>query len=434
MKVLLINSSDLEGGAARAAYRLHQGLQTIGVSSEMLVQTKLSRDKTVLGPRTRLEQGIAKARLTFDALPLKLYTQRDRAAFSMQWLMETVPAQLATIAPDLVNLHWINDAYVQIESLAKLNRPIVWTLHDMWAFTGGCHYSFACDRYQTACGNCPHLHSQYQWDLSHWNWQRKARAWKHTPITIVALCQWMAASARSSSLFKHSRIETIPNGLNTQLYRPIHRQTARELLHLPLDKQLVLFGAVSATDDPRKGFQLLQPALQSLCGAGWRDRLELVVFGATQPADPPEFGTRVHYLGSFSDDLSLALVYSAADVFVLPSTQENLANTVMEAIACGTPCVTFKIGGLPDMVEHQMNGYLAQPYDVEDLAQGIAWVLQDRDRYQNLSQRARQKAEQEFTQELQARRYQALFAELLDNARQPLLADQQSPWGAEVKP
>jgi glycosyltransferase involved in cell wall biosynthesis len=183
---------------------------------------------------------------------------------------------------------------------------------------------------------------------------------------------------------------------------------------LPQDKQLILFGSLKATGDKRKGFHLLQPALRDLSKSGWQDRLELVIFGASEPDNPPDFGLKAHYLGTFSDDLSLALVYSAADVFVLPSTQENLANTVMEAIACGTPCVAFNIGGMPDMIEHQKNGYLAQAYKNEDLAQGIAWVLENEERHQKLSHRACEKAQQEFTVEIQARRYLSIFTEICD--------------------
>jgi glycosyltransferase involved in cell wall biosynthesis len=165
--------------------------------------------------------------------------------------------------------------------------------------------------------------------------------------------------------------------------------------------------------DRRKGFHLLQPALQSLSKSGWQDRIELVVFGASEPKEPADMGFKSHYLGRLSDEISLALVYAAADVFVAPSVQDNLPNTVMEAIACGTPCVAFNIGGMPDMIEHHSNGYLAQPYQVEDLAQGIAWVIDNRERHQKLCDRARQKAEQEFTLEIQARRYQSLFTDIL---------------------
>jgi len=413
MNVLLLNTSDITGGAARAAYRLHQGLQSIGINSQMLVQDKSSNDKTVAAPKTNLSESIAKTRITFDALPLKLYPQRRDAIFSPQWLPDTVIHRVTQLNPDVINLHWINSGYLQIETVAKLKRPIVWTLHDMWAFTGGCHYSQDCDRYTASCGTCPQLHSSKDWDLSRWVWQRKAKAWINLNSTVVAPSSWLAKCASSSSLFKDLRVEVIPNGIDTERYRPINRQVARELLHLPQDKHLILFGAVKATSDQRKGFHLLQPALQDLSKSGWQDELELVIFGASQPVNPPNFGFKVHYLGTLSEDLSLALVYSAANVFVLPSTQENLANTVMEALACGTPCVAFNIGGMPDMIEHQKNGYLAQPYKIEDLAQGITWVLKSEERNQNLSHRAREKAEQEFSLEIQARRYLSLFTKIV---------------------
>lgn len=412
MNVLLASSHDIDGGAARAAYRLHQGLQQIGVSSQMLVQAKTSGDPSVIAPRTQIAQGIAKARLTFDAMPLKRYKHRQATTFSVQWLPDKTASQIHQLNPDVVNLHWVNDAFVQIESIAKLNRPIVWSLHDMWAFTGGCHYTDQCDRYTKSCGSCPQLQSQKTQDLSRSVWQRKVKAWRSADLTIVALSQWLANCARSSSLFQDLRIEVIPNGIDTTRYRPINQTFAREVLGLPQDKHLALFGATAGTSDPRKGFHLLQPALQSLAQSGWGDSLELVIFGANRPPHPPEFGMNVHYLGTFRDDLSLSLLYSAADVFILPSTQENLANTIMEAMACGTPCVAFEIGGMPDLIEHQKTGYLAQPYWIDDLATGIAWTIENIDRQQQLSSRSREKVEQEFTQARQAHRYRSLFEEL----------------------
>ncbi len=413
MKILLISTSDVSGGAARAAYRLHKGLNDIGARSQVLVQEKLSDDNTVQAPEIKVFQGIARAKQTFDALPLKLYNQRQKTNFSIQWLPDTVVSRVNQIAPDIINLHYTNTAFMQIETIAKLKRPVVWTLHDMWGFTGGCHYSGDCDRYTKSCGACPLLGSTRNRDLSNWVWQRKAKAWRGLNLTIVSPSTWLAKCASSSSLFQDLRVEVIPNGINTQRYRPIDKSIARQLLHLPQDKQLILFGSLQATSDPRKGFHLLQPALVELSKLAGKDRLEVVIFGASQPKNLPEFGFQTHYLGTFNDDLSLALVYSAADVFVLPSIQENLANTVMEAIACGTPCVAFDIGGMSDMIQHQKNGYLAQPYQVEDLARGIAWVLEDEQRNHQLSFYARSYAEQEFTKDIQAHRYFSLFKEIL---------------------
>jgi glycosyltransferase involved in cell wall biosynthesis len=413
MNVLLLSNSDIDGGAARAAYRLHQGLQRINVNSQMLVQSKSSSDPTVVAPETNLAASIASSRVTFDALPLKLYPQRLKVPFSLQWFPDSVLSKITQLDPDIVNLHWINAGYVQAESIAKLGKPVVWTLHDMWAFTGGCHYTQECDRYTESCGQCPQLSSSKNQDLSRWVWQRKAKAWKQADLTVVALSRWLADCAKASSLFKDVRIELIHNGLDTEYYRPINRAFARELLRLPQDKKLILFGSLNATSDPRKGFHFLQPALQELSKAGWHDRLELVVFGSSQPQHPPNFAFKTHYLGTFNDDISLAMIYSAADIFVLPSIQENLANTVMEAMACGTPCVAFNIGGMPDMIEHQQTGFLALPYKVTDIAKGIAWILENEERYQKLSYHARAKVEQEFTQELQSRRHLSLFNQIL---------------------
>lgn len=406
MKVLHLNTSDIEGGAARSANRLHQGLQAIGVPSQMLVRAKFSADKAVIAEKAV----ITKLGPPLNSWPLQLYPSRQRIMFSPQWLPDAIAPTVAQLNPDVVNLHWVCNGYLKIETIAKFNKPLVWTFHDMWAFTGGCHYSQECDRYTNSCGACPQLQSNKNWDLSRFVWQRKAKAWKHLDLTIVTPSLWLAKCARASSLFKNLRIEVIPYGLDTRSYKPVERQVARKLLNLPTDKQLVF----CATSDRRKGFHLLCPALQALSKSGWQDRIELVVFGSSPSENQIDLGVKTHYLGKLSDDISLNLVYAAADVFVAPSIQDNLPNTVMEAIACGTPCVVFNIGGMPDMIEHQQNGYLAQPYKIEDLAQGITWVLENTERHQKLCDRAREKAEQEFTLELQARRYLSLFTEIVD--------------------
>ncbi|NJR39810.1 MAG: glycosyltransferase [Leptolyngbyaceae cyanobacterium CSU_1_4] len=417
MNVLHLSSYDINGGAARAAYRLHQGLQVNGVQSQMYVQEKLSGDRSVVGPSMSLMQGLARSKMTLDILPLKLlYRQWQRSdPFSLQWLPDRARAQINRLQPDLINLHWVGAGFIQPQTLAQLRQPLVWTLHDMWAFTGGCHYSGECDRYRESCGSCPALHSHSEQDITRQIWRCKAKAWSDLNLTIVSPSEWLAKSAASSSLLSTTRIEVIPNGIDTQGYRPIAQAFARSLLRLPLDKSLLLFGAMNATSDPRKGFQLLQPALQRLSRSGWGDRLELVVLGASAPERSEDLGFKVHYLGKLSDDLSLAVTYSAIDAVAVPSLQDNLPNVILEAMSCGSPCIGFNLGGIPDMIDHQGNGYLAQPFSVEDLATGIAWVLDDPDRTQKLSQCARAKTELAFNLELQARRYQSLYQELLGN-------------------
>jgi glycosyltransferase involved in cell wall biosynthesis len=210
----------------------------------------------------------------------------------------------------------------------------------------------------------------------------------------------------------------IHNGLDPEQYKPIDKPLARELMKLPQDKQLILFGALGATSDRRKGFHLLQPALQRLSQSAGRgnENIEIVVFGASQPENAIDLGFKSHYLGSLHDDIALALVYSAADVMIVPSVQEAFGQTASESLACGTPVVCFDSTGLKDIVEHQKNGYQAKCFSAEDLANGIAWVLQDEQRWQALSHRAREKVEQEFTLEIQARRYLKLYQEVLQTS------------------
>jgi glycosyltransferase involved in cell wall biosynthesis len=415
MKVVLINTSDIEGGAARAAYRLHQGLQGIGVSSQMLVKNKKSGAPNVILSQNGIGNKFDKIISTISNSPLRLYPERNRGIFSPQWLPDSLAAKVAKIQPDIINLHWVCGGYMQVESVPKFNKPLVWTLHDMWPFTGGCHYSEECDRYTKSCGSCPQLHSSKDSDLSRWVWQRKAQAWKNLNLTLVTPSHWLAECAKSSSLLQEYPVNVIANGLDPEVYKPLNRLLVRESLNLPQNKQLVLFGAMQGTDDRWKGFPLLVPALQSLSKSGWQDKIELLVFGSSQPENPIDVGFKTHYLGRLEDE-SLAKVYAAADVMVVPSRYEAFGQTASEALACGTPVVAFDVTGLKDIVDRQQNGYLAKPYETEDLARGIAWVLEDPDRHQKLCRSARLKVEEKFTLQVQARAYKNLYEEILQAA------------------
>ncbi|MGA7934434.1 MAG: glycosyltransferase family 4 protein [Kovacikia sp.] len=409
MKVLHLSTSDVDNGGARAAYRLNQGLESLGCTSQMLVRAKFSSDQAVISERSVL----TKLGPSISGLPLQLYPNCRAPMFSPQWFPDVFGSRVKQFNPDIINLHWVCNGYLQVETIAQFNQPLVWTLHDMWPFTGGCHYIQECDNYKDACGQCPQLQSSHSWDLSRWVWKRKAQAWKNSNLTIVATTSWMAECARSSSLFRDRRVEVIPLGLNTEKYKPINQKVARELLNLPQDKQLILFGAINATSDQRKGFHLLLPALQRLSQAGWQEQIELVIFGSSKPDKPIDLGFKTHYLGYVRDDISLALTYSAADVMIAPSIQEAFGQTASESLSCGTPVVAFNATGLKDVVDHQQNGYLATPFEIEDLAKGIAWVLEDKERHQKLQFHAREKSLREFSSETQAARYLFLYKEIL---------------------
>ncbi len=413
MKICLLSSSDGRGGAYAAAYRLHTGLLNNDIESYMVVGNKITDDSTVLAGRSPFAKGWSLASHILDAVPLRFYRNRENTLYSLQWLPDTVLQRINLVKPSLVHLHWICDGFLRIESLGKMSKPIVWTLHDMWPFTGGCHYSQDCHRYTNSCGSCPQLGSTQSLDLSYCVWKRKARAWTNIPLNIVTPSRWLADCAQSSSLFRDRKITVIPNGLDTNLFKPVDKQFARSILSLPQNKMLIAFGAMGATSDKRKGYHLLEKALHSLKKRVLTDHVEFVIFGASRPAQHPDTDFKVNYLGRVNDDVTMTLVHSASDIFVAPSTQDNLPNTVMESLSCGTPCVSFRIGGMPDLIDHEQNGYLAQPYDPEDLAGGISWILENPGRLRVLSVNARQKIEKVFSLPKIANSYAELYREVL---------------------
>jgi glycosyltransferase involved in cell wall biosynthesis len=412
MKVLYFNSSDIEGGASRAATRLLHGVLGQGADARLYVQRKHGNDQLVDGPSTLLGKAFGRVRPTIEQYLCGIDPGRVSGPFCASMLPDNLAARVAGVAPDIIHLHWVA-RMMRLETLQRFKVPIVWTMHDSWAFTGGCYLPGDCTRYRESCGNCPLLNSSDGDDLSKRIWQRKQKAWQGLNMTIVAPSRWMAACARASSLFRNTCIEVIPNGLEVDRFKPVDQGTARDALSLPRGRKLILFGAKGAVEDRNKGFHLLVQALRELGGVGRNDDIELLVFGSPEPGTPPDTGFRTHYLGWQRDDSTLSLLYAAADMFILPSLQESLGYTAMEAMACGTPCVAFNQGGVPDLIDHEQNGYLAQPFEPVDLARGIAWVLGDEERRKGLSQQARRKVELEFAVERVAARHLALYRDLL---------------------
>ena len=266
MKILIVNTSDIEGGAARAAYRLHKALLSQGVDSQMLVQSKSSDDYTVITETDKVKKTLNKLRPFFDSIPIRFYKERTKTLFSSSWLpFSNIVDKINEINPDIVHLHWICSGMMRIEDIARIKAPVVWSLHDMWAFTGGCHYDEECRGYEKECGNCKILGSDKEKDLSRKIWHRKERTFAKIPnMTIVGLSRWLAQSAKSSTLFKNTKVVNLPNPIDTNIFKPFSKDKARELWRLPKDKKLVLFGAMGATSDPRKGFEELSEALQKL--------------------------------------------------------------------------------------------------------------------------------------------------------------------------
>lgn len=412
---LLVNAFDERGGAAKAAQRLHRGLDRNGFESRMLVLNKSSYDSNVLQPVSYLD------RLWFQAvghLERRRVNSFSKRLHTTPWSINRYPSPISKYIlvnnPDIIHLHWIHAGMLPIGLIPRLGRPIVWTLHDMWAMTGGCHYSSGCKKYQQSCGHCPLLGSSRDNDLSQKTFKHKQRCWNDQRFHIVAPSHWLAECARASNLLRDMPIQVIPNGLDLTIFRRHMREEARAVFDLPVDKKLILYGAEMGTTDPRKGFHHFQAVLEQLTGNG--AEMELVIFGHYDPAQSDSYPLKTHQVGYIVDERLMALLYSAVDVLVAPATEDNLPNTVAEAIACGTPCVAFNIGGMPDLIEHHHNGYLAEPFEIGQFTEGVSWVLGNDEDWRRLSHNARKKAEDYLELAHVVDQYVDLYHRILDNA------------------
>ena len=410
MNILIVNTHDQLGGAARSAYRLHQGLRKAGIESTLLVQNKTTQDPTVITPVGFVNTLRKKIKTRWETFQTQHYPSLQGKMFSVAASPSGEIIDLINRSDaDIVHLHWVHEGMIRLEDLPKITKPLVWSLHDNWVFTGGCHVKWGCERYLNHCGNCPLLESHEDHDLSYRIWTRKHKVFAamHS-LTFIGLSRWMAHCAQESSLLHASHVLHLPNPLDTTTYHPIDKKIAKSLLNLAANTQLIVFGAMNSTSDRNKGFEHLRNALNHLT----RTNVELAIFGNAPLQSPQDFPFKTHYLGKFSDDLALSILYSAADVMVVPSLQENLSNAIMEALSCGTPVVAFDVGGNGDLIDHQRNGYLARPYESEDLAYGIDWVLAHNDHAQ-LSTHGRDKVLSHFASDRVIPRYISLYRTLL---------------------
>lgn len=408
LDLLIVNTYQNNGGAARAAWRTYCGVKKTYPSSVYLTLFKEESSSEVIGlMNTSVRGAIAQWLIRLDQLPLRAYRNRLQTFFSTATYPNPLRIPLLKFSPKLAHLHWVGHSMLSVEEIGSLKCPVIWTLHDTWAFTGGCHYTGSCIGYRKQCGKCPQLMSDDENDISHSLMKRKAREFQDLNLTIVTPSNWMADLAASSSLFAGRRIKVIPNGLDTEAFKPIGRSEARAYLSLSENEPVILFGA-HWIPDPRKGGDLLCKAIAQL-GIS----CTLVTFGEGHLQLPNLPNVKYLSLGSLNDPSSLALAYSAADVFVCPSREDNLPNTVAESMACGTPCVAFDVNGLPDMITHCVDGWLAKPFDPNDMAAGIRWII-THPNPEALHLAARQKALAEYSLDVMSARYTALYAELLE--------------------
>lgn len=417
MRILHISAFDDAGGASQAAYRLHFSLVKQGVDSQFFVSKKTSSKPFVTrneGPFARLWENML---TSVDTFPNKFFKLSSPAPFSNNFLPGMRIPRSEMSRADIIHLHWLGMGHIHPRQIYSFNKPVVWRLPDMFAFTGGCHYSSECEGYTHSCGNCPKLQRPKKHDLSYFNWKRKKKYYHKTrQLTIVTPSEWLANCARKSSLLQGKDIVKIHTGVNTIHYHNLSKKIALKALgleHLE-DSYIIAFGAINATSDTRKGFLQLEEAILKL-----NERLKneskklcLLVIGGYEEKVKNKLPIESYYLGHLQDHISLNIAYNAADVFVVPSLEENLPNTGLEAMSCGTPVVSFAVGGMPELVDHKQNGYLAPINNIDALAEGIHWVLSNNTQ-KNLSEQARTKIEKKFQLENTTQEYIALYHSIL---------------------
>ncbi len=397
MNVLLLNTYG-HGGAGVACRRLQAALNGNGVQANLLTGSDLGR------------------RLPFYAERLSfLPYERDKSvrfSFSPANFGNDISAHPLVREADIIHLHWINQGFLSLDNirqLAETGKPMVWTLHDMWAFTGGCHYSRGCDHFRQTCGECPYLRRPAPHDLSNRIWRRKRERFPKN-IRFVTCSEWLAGVARSSSLLQDYSVMAIANPIDTTIFRPL---TAEDRTTFRLEKgvapgaKLLLFAAMKVSET-RKGFQFLLESLHLLKSQHPDFQLEILVLGKAEPESLAALPYPAHALGLVQDQSELVRIYGAADVFVIPSLEDNLPNTVMESLACGTPVAGFNTGGIPEMVGHLKEGYIAPQGDTQALADGVLWVL-NREPGDGLRRAARTKVEDHYANAVIAEKYTDLY-------------------------
>jgi glycosyltransferase involved in cell wall biosynthesis len=420
MKVVLISTFKTTGGAAIACKRLMKALQKAGMEVKLIVRDKTTDDTDVITVNASyLKRKINFIRFVWERFIIFVcnkFSKKNLFAVSIANTGTDISKLPVVKEADIIHLHWINQGFLSLKNigqLVKTGKPIVWTMHDMWTFTGICHYAGDCTNYWKGCKSCVFLKKTSGQDLSTKIFNRKHKIHKNaTNLSFVGCSNWIANCARQSALSTGiNTICSIANPIDTQLYNVLPKSKARQKFNLPENKKLILFGAIKVTDE-RKGLKYMIDACNILTQKhpSLQQDLAIVVFGKNTDLLKYLFLFPVFCMNFVSGAQDMVALYNSADVFVIPSLEDNLPNTIMEAMACGTPCVGFNAGGIPEMIDHKVNGYVAEYKSAEDLATGIVWCLENCD---NLSAEARKKALSHYSENIVAKKYIDLYNKLI---------------------
>ena len=417
MRVLIINTSERIGGAAIAANRLMDALRNNGIQAKMLVRDKQTENITVIGLKKSLWsiwQFVWERIVIWKANHFK---QHNLFAVDIANTGTDITTYPEFKEADIIHLHWVNQGMLSLKDLKKIlqsGKPIVWTMHDMWPCTGICHHARECDNYHKECHHCPYLyHGGAKKDLSNQIFKKKKELYQLSPITFITCSQWLKERAGQSALLDQHRIVHIPNPIKTNLFTPRNKVEARQKCNLPTNKKLILFGSVKITDK-RKGIDYFIESCKILAEKHPElvNNLGVAVYGKESEQLKSLVPFQVYALDYISNEKELVNVYNAVDLYVTPSLEENLPNTIMEAMACGIPCVGFNVGGIPEMIDHLHNGYVADYKSAEDFANGIHWTLSESE-YQSLSEEARRKVTSSYSESTIAKKYIEVYNKII---------------------
>ncbi len=411
MKVLLVNTSSRTGGAAVAASRLMTTLRKNGTPVKMLVLNKESDDNDIIQLQPAWKRKFTFLWERFIIWTTNYFRKKNlfsidfgKAGFDITGLQEYKEA-------DIIHLHWVNQGMLSMRNIQQImesGKKVVWTMHDMWPFTGICHYPGTCENFKQCCGNCYYLVHTSKKDTSHLVWNIKNKIYNPS-IKFVGCSQWIASEAQKSSLLHTNQIYSIPNPIDTNIFRPHNKEVSRQQFGLPADKFLLLFGA-ARIDDERKGFRYLLNALKQLAAKDPESisKVEIIMFGQIKSTFSLDIPYKINHIGYIQGNEQLVAAYNAANLFIIPSLEDNLPNTIMEALACGVPCAGFNIGGIPEMIDHRINGYIAEAGNIGDLAAGIEWIINN-PQYSRLSENAVHKVLTSYSESIVATQYTQLY-------------------------
>jgi Glycosyltransferase len=407
LSVLHINESDRLGGAGRSAYRIHESLRRMGLRSRMLVHRKSTRDddvQLISSPNVRYFD--LASYHTFERLSLQyLFYPSSFLLVNHPWFKEADVIQI-------FNTHENYFAHTALPLISR-RRPTVWRLSDMWSLTGHCTHSLDCERWMTGCGSCPLL-SDYpalRWDTTAMLWKLKKWVYARSHLDIVAPSKWIADLARRSPLLGNFPVHHIPNGIDTTVFAPQDQSEARRTLGIDESRKVILFSSHQILNR-QKGGDLMVDALGRLALSYDREKILLLVVGKGAEEWKVDVPFAVMRMGHVSEDKTMAAVYSAADIFVLPTLADTFPNAVLESMSCGTPPITFAVGGCPELVRHMETGYLAQYKDPVDLAKGMSLLLDDDELRSRLRQRGLEVVQSEYQRDLEAKRFKSLYEDI----------------------